>query len=134
MDGALSVDDMPGEWNRLYKEYLGIDVPDDRRGILQDSHWADGYLGYFPSYALGNAYGAQFLRKMRETVDVDDCLRRGDLGPINDWNRQHIWQYGCLYRPADLFRRATGEDFDPTVYTDYLEEKYTALYGLTPRR
>ena len=130
MAGELAVEDMPGEWNRLYKEYLGIDVPNDRRGILQDSHWADGYLGYFPSYALGNAYGAQFLRKMKETVDVDDCLRRGDLGPINQWNRTNIWQYGCLYRPADLFRRATGESFDPTVYADYLEQKYTALYDL----
>ena len=67
---------------------------------------------------------------MKETVDVDDCLRRGDLGPINQWNRTNIWQYGCLYRPADLFRRATGESFDPTVYADYLEQKYTALYDL----
>jgi len=130
MDGALAVRDLPGEWNRLYKEYLGIDVPDDRRGVLQDSHWADGYLGYFPSYALGNAYGAQFLRKMKETVDVDGCLNRGDLGPINAWNRQHIWQYGCLLRPGELFERAAGGPFDPTVYTDYLEQKYHQLYQL----
>ncbi len=130
MAGELAVEDMPAEWNRLYKEYLGIDVPDDRRGILQDCHWADGYLGYFPSYALGNAYGAQFLRKMRQTVDVDGCLRRGDLGPINQWNREHIWRHGHLYRPAELFRNATGEGFDPTVYTDYLERKFTALYEL----
>lgn len=130
MAGELAVADMPAEWNRLYKEYLGIDVPDHRRGILQDCHWADGYLGYFPSYALGNAYGAQFLRKMKETVDVDGCLRRGDLGPINAWNREHIWRHGHLYRPAELFTNATGESFDPTVYTDYLEQKFTALYGL----
>ena len=130
MDGTLAVRDLPGEWNRLYKEYLGIDVPDDRRGVLQDSHWADGYLGYFPSYALGNAYGAQFLRKMKETVDVDGCLNRGDLGPINAWNRQHIWQYGCLLRPGELFERAAGGPFDPTVYTDYLEQKYHQLYQL----
>jgi len=130
MDGALAVHDLPGEWNRLYREYLGVDVPDDKRGVLQDSHWADGYLGYFPSYALGNAYGAQFLRKMKESVDVDECLRRGDLGPINDWNREHIWQYGRLYRPGELFEKAAGEAFDPAVYTDYLEKKYAELYDL----
>ena len=130
MDGDLAVHDLPGEWNRLYQEILGIHVPDDRRGVLQDCHWADGYLGYFPSYALGNAYGAQFLRRMRETVDVEGCLRRGDFKPINDWNRAHIWQYGHLYRPGELFEKAAGESFDPTVYTDYLEQKFTALYGL----
>ena len=79
---------------------------------------------------MGSAYGAQLLRKMKETVDVDGCLRRGDFGPINEWNREHIWKYGCLYPPATLFRNAAGGDFDPTAYTDYLEEKFTALYNL----
>ena len=128
--GELAVHDLPGERNRLYKEYLGIDVPDDKHGVLQDSHWSGGSIGYFPSYALGSAYGAQFLQKMRETVDVDDCLRRGDFGPINAWNREHIWKYGSTYRPADLFLLAAGEPFDPTVFTSYLEEKFTELYGL----
>ncbi len=129
-DGALKTHDLPEAWNRLYREYLGIQVPDDKRGVLQDSHWAGGNIGYFPSYALGSAYGAQLLRKMRETVDVDGCLRRGDFGPINEWNREHIWKYGRLYPPAELFRQAAGADFDPTAYTDYLEEKYTELYDL----
>ncbi len=130
MAGRLAVHDLPAAWNRLYKEYLGVDVPDDRRGVLQDSHWSGGAVGYFPSYALGSAYGAQFLKKMRESVDVNGCLRRGDFGPINDWNRQHIWQYGSLYLPGRLFEMAAGEPFDPTVYTDYLEEKFSDLYGL----
>ncbi len=130
MAGELAVRDLPGEWNRLYKKYLGIDVPDDKHGVLQDSHWSGGAIGYFPSYALGSAYGAQFLRKMRETVDVDDCLRRGDFGPINAWNREHIWRFGSLYRPAELFAAAAGEAFDPTVYTSYLEEKFSDLYDL----
>jgi carboxypeptidase Taq len=130
MAGDLDAHDLPGEWNRLYRETLGVDVPDDRRGVLQDCHWADGYLGYFPSYALGNAYAAQFLSRMRETVDVDQCLLRGDLAPVNDWNREHIWQYGRLHRPSDLFRMAAGKPFDPAFYTDYLEKKYSALYRL----
>jgi len=130
MAGELAVADLPAEWNRLYKEYLGIDVPDDRHGVLQDSHWSGGAIGYFPSYALGSAYGAQYLRRMEETVDVDGCLRRGDFGPINAWLRERIWQHGATYRPSDLFRAAVGEEFDPTVFADYLEAKYTELYGL----
>jgi len=128
--GELGVRELPEAWNALYREYLGIEVPDDAHGVLQDSHWSGGAIGYFPSYALGSAYGAQLLRKMRESVDVDGCLRRGALGPINDWLRERIWRHGCLYRPAELFERAAGEPFDPTAYTDYLEEKYSALYGL----
>ena len=130
MAGELSVHDLPAEWNRLYKEYLGVDVPDDKHGVLQDSHWSGGAVGYFPSYALGSAYGAQYLRKMRETVDVDACLRAGDFGPIDDWLRERIWKHGGTYRPNELFERATGEAFDPTVFTAYLEEKFTELYGL----
>ena len=130
MAGELEVKDLPQEWNRLYKEYLGIDVPDDRRGVLQDSHWSGGMIGYFPSYALGSAYGAQFLRKMKETVDVDGCLACGDFGPINEWNRRNIWQYGSLYKPDELLDRVLCEPFDPDVYLDYLENKYREIYRI----
>ena len=130
MAGELTVHELPAAWNRLYKEYLGIDVPDDKRGVLQDSHWSGGSIGYFPSYALGSAYGAQYLKKMKETVDVDGCLRRGDFSPINDWLREHIWKYGSTYRPEQVFELAAGEPFDPTAFTSYLEEKFTELYQL----
>ena len=130
MAGELAVADLPAAWNGLYREYLGIEVPDDKHGVLQDSHWSGGAIGYFPSYALGSAYGAQYLRRMRETVDVDACLRRGDFGPINDWLRERIWRHGSAFRPGELFRNAVGEEFDPSVFADYLEEKYAALYGL----
>ena len=130
MAGALAVADLPAEWNRMYKEYLGVDVPDDTRGVLQDSHWSFGAIGYFPSYALGSAYGAQFLKKMRETVDVDACLERGDFAPINEWNREQIWQYGSLYTPAQVLERVLGAPFDPDVYLDYLEGKCREIYGL----
>ena len=130
MSGYLKVRDVPGAWNDMYREYLGIEVPDHRRGCLQDSHWSGGMIGYFPSYALGSAYGAQFLRKMKETVDVDSCLSSGDFGPINEWNREHIWQYGCLYEPGTLLERVLGGPFDPSYFTRYLEEKYTLIYDL----
>ncbi len=128
--GELAVRDLPGEWNRLYKEYLGVDVPDDRHGVLQDSHWSFAAIGYFPSYALGSAYGAQFLAKMKESVDVDAALARGDFAPINEWNRRHIWRFGSLYTPAQLLDRVLGEPFDPACYLDYLERKCLEIYGL----
>ena len=130
MSGKLSVHDLPKEWNRLYKEYLGVTVPDDARGVLQDSHWSGGAIGYFPSYALGSAYGVQLLNKMKETVDVDTCLKEGKMEPINRWNREHIWQYGSLYPPKKLLEMALDAPFDPSCYTDYLEKKYKDLYGL----
>ena len=130
LSGELAVKDLPAEWNRLYKEYLGVDVPNDRQGVLQDSHWSGGNIGYFPSYALGSAYGAQILRRMKKDVDVEACLANGDFAPINAWNKEHIWRHGCFYKPGELLVRILGEEFDPYVYTDYLEEKYGELYGI----
>lgn len=130
MAGELKVHDLPAEWNKLYKEYLGVDVPNDKQGVLQDSHWSGGAIGYFPSYALGSAYGAQLLRKMNETVDVNACIEKGDFAPINAWNKENIWHYGCLIKPDELLEKALGEKFDPLVYTDYLEEKCKDIYGL----
>ena len=130
MDGELAVKDLPEAWNKLYKEYLGVDVPDDTHGVLQDSHWSGGSVGYFPSYALGSAYGAQFLHEMKKTVDVDACLAKGDFGPINAWNRDHIWQHGSLYKPGELLRRVLGCEFDPKYYAEYLEQKAKDVYGI----
>ena len=131
LSDELEVKDLPTEWNRLYKEYLGVDVPDDRHGVLQDSHWSGGLIGYFPSYALGSAYGAHFLKKMKETVPVDDCIADGDFAPINEWNREHIWKYGSLYTPGELLDKVLGEPFDPGIYMDYLEQKYGEIYDLS---
>ena len=130
LKGSLKIHDLPGEWNRLYKEYLGIDVPDDKHGVLQDSHWSFGAIGYFPSYALGNAYGAQFLREMEKTVDWRSALEKGDFEPINAWNREHIWSFGSLYTPQQVLQNALGGPLDPNCYLDYLEEKCKELYGL----
>ena len=127
--GTLDVGDVPAEWNRLYKEYLGVDVPDDTRGCLQDSHWSGGSFGYFPSYALGSAYGAQMLRSMERDMDVWGGVSKGDLAGVTGWLREHIHKYGCMLEPADIIKNACG-DFDPTAYTDYLTKKYSALYGL----
>lgn len=129
MNGSVPTKELPAMWNALMKEYLGIDVPDDRRGILQDSHWSFGGIGYFPSYALGSAYGAQMLAKMRETVDVEAAIRSGDLSPIKNWLGDRIWQYGSSKTPAEILQNALEAPFTPTYYLDYLERKMADVYG-----
>ncbi len=130
MSGALAVKDVPGEWNRMYREYLGVEVPDHRRGVLQDSHWSFGGIGYFPGYALGNAYGAQMLTVMEREIDVWGAVARGDLSPVTGWLREHVHRHGRLLKPAEILRSAVGGPFDPSCYTDYLTKKYTEIYGL----
>ena len=127
--GTLAVKDVPETWNRLYKEYLGVDVPDDKHGCLQDSHWSGGSFGYFPSYAVGSAYGAQMLRNMEKEIDVWGPVSRGDLSGVSGWLKERVHQFGGLLTPAEVVQNACGS-FDPTVYTDYLANKYSQLYGL----
>ena len=130
MAGEMTVHELPEAWNRLYHEYLGVTVPDDRHGVLQDSHWSFGAIGYFPSYALGSAYGTQFLKKMKESVDVDADLEKGDFTRINQWNKAHIWHFGSLLTPQEILDRTLGAPFDPNVYLDYLESKCKDIYGI----
>ena len=127
--GTLEVKDVPEVWNRLYKEYLGVDVPDDKHGCLQDSHWSGGSFGYFPSYALGSAYGAQMLQNMEKEIDVWGPVSKGDLSIVSGWLKDKVHQYGSFLEPADVVKNACGI-FDPSVYTDYLTKKYTELYQL----
>ena len=128
--GTLDVNDLPAEWNRLYREYLGVGVPDDARGVLQDVHWSTGDFGYFPGYALGTAYAAQMVQAMRAQFDFDACCRSGDLRPIQEYLAGHIWQYGKALTPDELIQKACGGPFDPGVFIRYLQEKYRAIYAL----
>ena len=127
--GNLEVKDIPEVWNRLYKEYLGVEVPDDKHGCLQDSHWSGGSFGYFPSYALGSAYGAQMLKNMEKDIDVWGPVSRGDLSSVSEWLKDKVHKYGSLKEPSEIVKNACGE-FNPTVYTDYLTEKYRKIYGI----
>lgn len=129
MNGEITVDEIPALWNAKYKEYLGVDVPDDARGCLQDVHWTMSY-GYFPSYALGNAYGAQILRRMKQDMDVDAVVSAGELWRIRDWMTAHVFAKASLLTPDEWIRDITGESLNTGYFLDYLEEKYTALYGL----
>lgn len=118
------IDSLPELWNDKYEEYLGIRPKDDGEGILQDIHWSQGSFGYFPSYALGNAFGAQLYHRMKQEMDFDGLLREGRADAIREYLREHIHQYGKLKTSRQLLKDATGEDFNPAYYVEYLTERY----------
>ena len=118
------IDSLPELWNDKYEEYLGIRPKDDGEGILQDIHWSQGSFGYVPSYALGNAFGAQLYHRMKQEMDFDGLLREGRADVIREYLREHIHQYGKLKTSRQLLKDATGEDFNPSYYVEYLTERY----------
>ncbi len=129
INGEIGVDDIPALWNQKYKEYLGVDVPDDVRGCLQDVHWT-GMYGYFPSYALGNAYGAQILNRMKQEFDVFGAVEAGELTKVLDWLKANVFNCASVMDPDEWIRHITGESLNVDYYLTYLEEKYSALYEL----
>lgn len=128
--GQLTAGDLPEAWNALYKEYLGVDVPDDTHGVLQDTHWSGGMFGYFPTYALGSAYSAQILHAMGKDLRVEELVRKGELAPITDWLREKIHRHGRMMDPGKLLEAACGEPFDAKYYVAYLARKMKDVYGL----
>ena len=129
VNGEIGVDEVPALWREKYRRYLGVEVPDDSSGCLQDVHWTSSY-GYFPSYALGNAYGVQILRRMQQDFDVDAAVREGRLDLVRDWLCSRVFSIVSLQDPDAWIRSITGESLNVRYYLDYLEQKYTALYGL----
>ena len=126
----LDVEKLPDIWADKYEEYLGVRPKQVSEGVLQDIHWSQGSFGYFPSYALGSAFGAQLYHYMKGQMDFEGLLRRGDLGPIREFLREHIHRYGKLKTSRQILKDVTGEDFNPQYYVDYLTEKYGKLYGV----
>ncbi len=130
LDGALAVVDLPAAWNLRYKELLGIDVPDDRRGCLQDVHWSCGLFGYFPTYTLGNLYAAQFAAAAARAIpDLEEHQARGDFAPLLDWLRHHVHRHGRRHEPRELCRLATGSELSSQPFLSYLESKLRAVYA-----
>jgi possible carboxypeptidase taq len=129
-NGTISTEGLNETWNKMYKEYLGVDVSNDKVGILQDVHWSDGSFGYFPTYALGTAFAAQYMHAMHKDLDVDTLLSNNQYDVIMNWLKEHIHKYGFRYEAPELMKMVTGEEFNVNYYLDYLEEKYTKLYNL----
>lgn len=131
LSGDLAVADVPGAWNEKVKAYLGLDVPDDARGCLQDIHWSFGGIGYFPTYTLGNLYAAQLMAAARRDLPgLDDDFCRGDYARLKTWLTDKVHRHGQRFRAGELCRRATGEALSPRYFTSYLAEKFGPLYGV----
>lgn len=124
IDGSLEVKDLPQFWNEKFAEYFGITPPTDSLGVLQDIHWSGGDIGYFPTYALGSAIAAQLYHAMQKDFDVEQSLQSGTTAQINEWLQRHVHKYGASKYPDEILKLATGEDFNPNYYVDYLLKKY----------
>ena len=131
MKGDLAPADLPGVWNETYKRYLDIDVPDDRRGCLQDVHWSSCAIGYFPTYTLGNLYGAQFFEAAMQAIpDLYDQFAQGQFDALRTWLNTNIHAHGMRYRAADLCQHVTGKPLSADPLLRHLEGKLRPLYGI----
>jgi carboxypeptidase Taq len=128
--GKIKIDELPSVWNQKYNDYLGVDIKDDSEGVMQDTHWASGLYGYFPSYALGNIYDGQILAALsKASPDWRLQLSQGNLQPVHQWLKDNIHSRGDTVEPEELIRQATGTNMDSKPFIAYLNEKYSRLYG-----
>jgi carboxypeptidase Taq len=131
LEGDLAIRDLPGEWNERIRTDLGMEVPDDRRGCLQDIHWALGAIGYFPTYTLGNLYAAQLWESIVEAMPaLDDQMRHGEFSGLLGWLRENVHRFGQQYSAAELCERATGSAVGAEPFIRYLSGKLRPLYGI----
>ncbi len=127
--GDLEVADLPAAWNGKVKEFLGLTPPDFSQGVMQDVHWSGGHIGYFPTYALGNLYAAQFFAKAVEDLgDVREMFARGEFAPLLEWLRQKIHSQGSRFRPRELVRQVTGKELEAELLLSYLRKKFTGEF------
>lgn len=131
-EDAITTAEIPVVWNRLYKEYLGIDIQNDAEGVLQDVHWSMGSFGYFPTYVIGSAYASQFAHTMGQEINMDVALA-SDLQMIQAYLTKHVHQYGKSKTAEAISLDFTGESFNPKYYVSYLYEKFSNVYGLSKK-
>lgn len=131
LSGDLPVEDVPSAWNEKFAHYFGLQVPGDSQGCLQDIHWSFGGLGYFPTYTLGNLYAAQFMERARQELPgMDEDFRRGEFLRLKSWLNEKVHAAGMRWRAGELCQRITGAPLSPRSLIQYLQAKYTPLYGL----
>ncbi len=123
INGKIECKDVPTIWNDKYKAYLGVDVPNDKDGCMQDVHWTDAEFGYFPSYALGNIYGAMIREKMDEDIGLLDLVREGKMEDILSWFKENDFAYDYL-APRAWIKKITGKDASPDAFVSYLNNKF----------
>jgi carboxypeptidase Taq len=128
--GKIMVKELPEIWNQSYADYLDVKIENDSEGVMQDTHWASGLYGYFPSYALGNIYSGQILAIMEKDLPKwRKQVEKGIFSPVKNWLIKNVHSYGDLYDPPQLIRKVTGKELNVKPYLNYLNEKYSKLYG-----
>jgi carboxypeptidase Taq len=131
IEGRVEPKDLPELWNRKTREYLGIEVPDDAQGVLQDVHWSAGLFGYFPSYTLGNLYSAQlFEAAKRDVPGLEQGFRWGLYRPLLEWLAEKVFVHGGELDAEEVVARATGAPPDARHFVEYVRQKYGAIYRL----
>jgi carboxypeptidase Taq len=127
----LKVKDLPEAWNAKVKEYMGLDVPNDSQGVLQDIHWSHGSIGYFPTYSLGSFYAAQLMHFAKQAIPgIEEQFAKGDFSALKGWLAEQIHKKGRIYNAEELCTQATGEPLDVKYFTDYAWEKFGRIYGI----
>jgi carboxypeptidase Taq len=135
LEGELKIEDVPEAWNARFKSYLGLDVPNDREGALQDIHWSFVSFGVFPGYTIGNLISAQLMEKIRVDIpDLDEQIERGEFASLLGWLRKNVHQHGRKFTPNELLERATGKPLTAEPWVAYVRDKFGALYGLAAAR
>jgi len=131
IEGKLAVKDLPSAWNSRMQDYLGVTPPNDAKGVLQDIHWANGYFGYFSTYALGNLVSAQIWEKINQDIpDLAGQIQAGKFAALLTWLREKIHVHGRKFEPQELVQKVTGSSIEPAPYMRYLKGKYSSIYGL----
>lgn len=130
IEGSLAVSEIPAIWKEKYRDYLGIEVPDDRNGCLQDVHWSHGSFGYFPTYSLGSIYAAQFFGAAEKQIpDLESNLKAGNYQLLLDWLRVNLHQFGRKYSSEELCRKISGEGINIGHFMQYVTHKYRLIYA-----
>ncbi|HEY7967150.1 MAG TPA: carboxypeptidase M32 [Solirubrobacteraceae bacterium] len=130
-NGTLQAEDLAQAWRERAPHYIGVEVPDDAHGVLQDIHWAFGGFGYFPTYALGNLIAAMLWARIGVDIpDIDARIANGDCAPLREWLREHVHRFGRMLTPAQTLRRATGADIAVEPFLDYLWEKHAGVHDV----
>ena len=131
LDGSLDLADLPEAWNARMTEYMGVDVPDDAHGVLQDVHWSGGAIGYFPTYSLGNVISVQLWDQVREAIpDLDQQFERGEFGELSSWLRENLHRNGRKFTSKETLERLVGGGIDSGPYLRYLKDKLGGIYGI----
>jgi carboxypeptidase Taq len=131
LDGSLDLADLPEAWNARMTEYLGVDVPDDAHGVLQDVHWSGGAIGYFPTYSLGNVISVQLWDQVRAAIpDLDQQFERGEFGELSSWLRENLHRNGRKFTSKETLERIVGGGIDSGPYLRYLKDKLGGIYGI----